>query len=178
MIKKLWYKIVIPWAFMYDCRTGKPSWTLWTLCLPEGWGKLFIQMCFDLRGKVKRNFKFSEVKEKYDNMRIYAFAATDEALNIISAYEAISENVCVSCGKPATKITSGWIESYCDDCYEKAFSQYSVKLKLTPWETKTKYTYEHRNADGTEYTVTYDYTDIWERYLNETKRTNKRNDKQ
>lgn len=39
--------------------------------------------------------------------------------DIISKYEDLSERTCCKCGKPATKITKGWICPYCDDCFEK-----------------------------------------------------------
>ena len=43
---------------------------------------------------------------------------------IISKYEDISEKTCIICGKPATKMSVGWISPWCDDCasnnnYEK-----------------------------------------------------------
>ena len=44
--------------------------------LPEGWMKLFLQMCEDIREPlVKANylneFRFSQLKEKYGSMRVY-----------------------------------------------------------------------------------------------------------
>ena len=34
----------------------------------------------------------------------------------IAKYEDLSYKTCISCGKPATKISKGWISPYCDDC--------------------------------------------------------------
>ena len=36
--------------------------------------------------------------------------------DIIHKYEQISAKTCGVCGKPATKISKGWIYPYCDDC--------------------------------------------------------------
>ena len=37
---------------------------------------------------------------------------------IIEKYTEISKRVCVSCGKPATRITTGWICPFCDECLD------------------------------------------------------------
>ena len=36
--------------------------------------------------------------------------------DIVRKYEQISAKTCVVCGKPATKMSTGWISPYCDDC--------------------------------------------------------------
>lgn len=43
--------------------------------------------------------------------------------DIIRKYEDISERTCIVCGKPATRITTGWICPYCDDCCPKGHSE-------------------------------------------------------
>ena len=43
----------------------------------------------------------------------------EEVRKVISKYEEISKYVCKRCGKPATKVTTGWISSYCDECAGK-----------------------------------------------------------
>lgn len=40
---------------------------------------------------------------------------------IISKYEGISERICIKCGKPATRISLGWISPWCDDCGDSSF---------------------------------------------------------
>lgn len=44
--------------------------------------------------------------------------AFEEINKIIHKYENISERTCIRCGKPATKISLGWISPYCDECAE------------------------------------------------------------
>lgn len=35
---------------------------------------------------------------------------------IIQKFEKLSQYTCINCGKPATRITAGWISPWCDDC--------------------------------------------------------------
>lgn len=43
----------------------------------------------------------------------------DEILSWESKYEKISGEVCIECGKPATYMTTGYINFICDDCEKK-----------------------------------------------------------
>ena len=45
----------------------------------------FMNMCWELK-KVKQDFHIIDVKEKYDEMRIYIDTANEEAQNIINSY--------------------------------------------------------------------------------------------
>ena len=45
----------------------------------------FMDMCWELK-RVKQDFHIIDVKEKYDEMRIYIDTANEEAQNIIDAY--------------------------------------------------------------------------------------------
>ena len=51
-----------------------------------------------------------------NSLRWYDFGNTEHGCDIIHKYERISERTCVRCGKPATRITTGWICPYCDEC--------------------------------------------------------------
>ena len=44
-----------------------------------------MNMCWELK-KVKQDFHIIDIKEKYDEMRIYIDTANEEAQNIIDAY--------------------------------------------------------------------------------------------
>ncbi len=90
--------------------------------MEPGWRKAFgIQMCKDIRKqliKEKKLFKWRivQLKEKFGGMRLYSNFASDELYDIIDKYTQISYRTCGDCGKPATKISKGWIYPYCDDC--------------------------------------------------------------
>lgn len=59
--------------------------------------------------------------------------------DIIHKYENISWNTCIRCGKPSTKITSGWISPYCDDCYPKGYLVYEEKMPDGSWQETKEY---------------------------------------
>ena len=89
--------------------------------LPEGWNKLFLQMCEDIRqplidANCLETFRFLQIKEKYNRMRCYTFDAPETVYDIIMKYEYISWFVCQRCGKPATYEIVTWKESLCDNC--------------------------------------------------------------
>ena len=90
--------------------------------MESGWRKAFgIQMCKDIRRqliKERKLFKWRivQLKEKFSGMRLYSNFASDELYDVIDKYEQISYRTCGVCGKPATKISKGWIYPYCDDC--------------------------------------------------------------
>ena len=60
------------------------SWTFIDF-VPSRLRSRFIDMCWELK-RVKQDFYIIEVKEKYDEMRIYIDVANEEAQNIIDAY--------------------------------------------------------------------------------------------
>lgn len=117
-----WYKVV-DWfdEKVLDKILFLPSYTELDAMEP-GWRKAFgIQMCKDIRKqliKEKKLFKWRivQLKEKFSGMRLYSNFASDELYDIIDKYEEISYRTCGCCGKPATKMSKGWIYPYCDDC--------------------------------------------------------------
>ena len=42
--------------------------------------------------------------------------APEEIQTIINKYEDISYHTCISCGKPAKYLSTGWICPYCEKC--------------------------------------------------------------
>ena len=117
-----WYKAV-DWIDekILDKIFFLPSYTELDAMEP-GWKKAFgIQMCKDIRRqliKEKKLFKWRivQLKEKFSGMRLYSNFASDELYDVIDKYEQISYRTCGVCGKPATKISKGWIYPYCDNC--------------------------------------------------------------
>ena len=86
--------------------------------LPNGWYNLFYQMCDDIKDFVPKDFYFVQVKEKYNFMRCYTANSTQEIDDIINKYEHMAPYICTICGKPATFETSGYIASFCNDCWK------------------------------------------------------------
>ena len=105
-----------------------------TYFLPDGWVNTFIpNMKIELAnilGNYVYDFVVRSLKEKYGVLRIYwtwedrdyneneredIEKLTQEINHIINKYECISNNTCVVCGEPATKMTTGWIVPVCDN---------------------------------------------------------------
>jgi hypothetical protein len=134
--------------------------------LPEGWMKLFLQCCEDIKeplikaGQFK-TFRFMQVKEKYGQMRLYTDGAPEAVHSILDKYEFLSEQVCSVCGKPATAMTRGWICPYCDE-HIKKYTEHGETVD--PIEIQTSYVRKRYSVDGTTEN-TIDCTEEWNRYL-------------
>ena len=121
------------WACWYHIVNFIANWILPIFhCIPTyteldametGWRKAFgIQMCKEIRTQLIKDhylfkYRIFQIKEKYGTLRWYDAGSSKEIQDIISKYEDISWDTCIMCGKPSTKISSGWISPYCDDCY-------------------------------------------------------------
>ena len=96
----------------------------WLDCMPRGWKKAFGEdLCRELKEALDEfqftdKYVISQVKEKYGGLRWYdnGIPKGCRAWDVIGKYERISERTCCNCGKPATKISRGWICPWCDDC--------------------------------------------------------------
>lgn len=158
----------LPFLYPRNVWTGKPVedydydsiW--WAEELPQGWRKLFLQCCEDIGETLKKTgqlntFRFNQVKEKYNTMRMYHQGTSREVQDILNKYEYLSNFVCQKCGKPAQYETEGWITSYCTDCCPDKKS--ASALEFSP--TFTLYRY---SKDGVEEQV-IDCSSEWDRYL-------------
>lgn len=107
--------------------------------MPEGWRKAFGEkMCQELKDiLVKANYlskyKVLQVKEKFGQLRWYGGiipeSISEEYTEWIEKYEDLSEKTCIECGKPATKISLGWISPYCDECASKIKNEEFKEIK-------------------------------------------------
>ena len=129
------YPFLIPWnRFSGELCVDDPDfdWSFTELDdMPDGWRKaLGIEMCEEIRNELIRTgdlyrWRIFQLKEKYASLRLYDNGHPKDSRipDIISKYEQISERTCIVCGKPATRITTGWICPYCDDCCPKGQSE-------------------------------------------------------
>ena len=105
--------------------------------LPDGWRVAFgEQMCEELRGALIEDddldrWRIVQLKEKYGEMRLYDNGNKhgSRVPDIIKKYEYISRGTCIVCGKPATRITLGWISPFCDDCCMNCGNGRSVSIE-------------------------------------------------
>lgn len=98
--------------------------------MPDGWRKAFgLQMCEELKQElIKINkmdeFRITQIKEKFGELRFYTNWTTDEIEAIINKYTKLSRKTCINCGKSATVITTGWISPFCNDCVKDIDDDY------------------------------------------------------
>lgn len=117
---------IIMWEHpKWDWRYARPyEWTELD-AMPDGWRKAFgKQMCEEIRNAlIEENYLYKyrivQIKEKYGSLRWYDWASSKKVQDIIDKYEEISTHTCIRCGRPATKISLGWISPFCDECAEK-----------------------------------------------------------
>ena len=96
--------------------------------MPDGWRKAFgEQMCEEIyQALLKKGgeeavnkYRIIQIKEKWGYLHWYDSGGNTEIDKIIGKYEDISSVTCIRCGKPATKISKGWISPFCDDCADE-----------------------------------------------------------
>ena len=127
-----WYKVV-DWidTKILDKIFFLPSYTELD-AMDSGWRKAFgIQMCKEIKTELKKHkflykYRIVQIKEKFGGLRWYdaGIPKDSKIWDIVDKYTQISYKTCVVCGKPATKISKGWICPYCDDCIgDKQFTE-------------------------------------------------------
>lgn len=92
--------------------------------MPEGWRLAFGKdLCRELKEELERQgngaldeYRITQIKEKYGYLCWYSNWWTKGIDDIINKYAELSRHTCIRCGKPATRVTVGWVSPYCDDC--------------------------------------------------------------
>ena len=148
-----------PWLMPRNIWTGKIpedydfsyiEWFGW----PQGWNKAFGTMFLkEIGAEIKKSrlihFQVEQMKEKYGQMRCYCTGYNRKTGDIITKYEFLSENICITCGKPDVPMINnhGWISPECLDCFMRGERHYKNILKkqdkpFVPWtdeELRQKY---------------------------------------
>ena len=129
------------WLKPYNVWTGKPLKnyryeTTWADDLPRGWRKAFGDLIFEEIDEVLKRTHTSiyieQIKEKFGQLRFYCQAHQD-IQEIIDTYSVLSENICISCGKPdVPMINTGWIHPKCKECFER-------NQRTNKWAPRGKY---------------------------------------
>lgn len=91
-----------------------------------GWYDLLDQLCHEIQAYVNSEgipqVKFSQVKEKFGELRIY-YAPTDRFIDqIIARVVTESRSVCEHCGARGalSKTHHGWCKCLCSECLKRA----------------------------------------------------------
>ena len=128
-----------PFLIIRNWKTDKPIEYPYTYLddMPDGWKRAFgKQMCEEIRkilikGGYLYDYRVAQVKEKFGGLRWYdngvPSSINRELNDIIDKYEELSYRTCIRCGRPATKISLGWISPFCDECAEKLSDRVQFK---------------------------------------------------
>lgn len=95
--------------------------------MPDGWRKAFgnefandLQKYVDLMNPDDKEHTYIiDMKEKYGYLHIYLSRYTPFTRSVCVQYADKSRQTCIHCGKPATKVTTGWVSPWCDECAEQ-----------------------------------------------------------
>ena len=103
----------------------------WLDGLEVGWRKHFgAHLCRELKEALIKDdclnkFEFLDIKEKYGELRLYAWGYGDNTRNVLAKYEELSKYICGHCGNPARYITGGWIYPLCERCIKEINGSYT-----------------------------------------------------
>lgn len=107
-----------PFAIPRDSSGNKIDELFYADLIPEGWVDLFIDMCKEIKQlNPSDDFYFTDVKEKYNQLRCYPSISIEDIDNIIQNYQLKSIYTCQLCGK--NKRTD---QLYCDDCLKAIYT--------------------------------------------------------
>ncbi len=86
----------------------------------DGWFELLWHLCKCIESLIGKDFRVSQVKEKFGGLRFYAFGVTDDVLEIIEGYEKKSFTICETCGeKGEIRTDHGYLITICNECLKK-----------------------------------------------------------
>jgi hypothetical protein len=137
--------------------------------IPKGWNKLFLQLCEDIRQPLidegyLDSFRLTQVKEKFNELRVYHAGASDAVEDIIRKYEVMAKYICSHCGKPAEYETcEGYIESFCANCRKELLNRNCKSIKPIIFEDSFVLTQYDKTLKKTETKISF--RDEWERYI-------------
>ena len=97
-----------------------------------------------------------------NSLRWYSYPSYEKVERIIDKYSVLSENICITCGKPDVPMThNGWSSPYCKKCFTTPTDWYKkefpnkvdewIKNHIEDWE---EYNKEENNKMSNSYHVT------------------------
>lgn len=141
------------------------------LDIPNGWQKVFFQMCEDLKEELLKkglleDYCFREVKNDCGSMVIADNGkCTKEVRDILKKYEVLVRYVCAECAMPAIVENRRFGFSLCENCRKKKISFKEDEEELMPR------IYYKRTVikDGKTKIENVSIEEEWERYLERNK---------
>ena len=107
-----------------DLRDSKPSESCMCFGIEcnNGWYDLIRNLCLEIKKlEVPKEFKTTQVKEKFGGLRFYVSSETDEINKLIDQAEMKSYKVCEDCGSEEDVTSEGrpnWVSTLCKKCDE------------------------------------------------------------
>jgi len=100
----------------------------WGLEVGDGWYDLIYDVCKKIQPLVSPEFRFTQVKEKYGQLEMYTYNASDEISDIIDEASEKSLTVCEKCAEEGKLIEneSHWFRVRCNKCWEELQTKLSV----------------------------------------------------
>ena len=90
----------------------------WGIETNDGWFNLIKDMCQQIQNSnPPKDFKFSQIKEKFGQLTVYCDNYNQQILDIIQKFEDESLKICEKCGSMDDVIQTGkWILTLCKQC--------------------------------------------------------------
>lgn len=116
------------WPFLRFRRAKRNEDVCWDDCLEKGWRIAFGEMMWDeIKAELVENnelnrFFIEDLKEKWGEMRLYfscGAKSADKVHRIVDKYTELSRHICIFCGRPDVRFSTGWIYPACKNCYAK-----------------------------------------------------------
>ena len=107
--------------------------------MPAGWRIAFGEkMCAEIRDALVskgmlEDYRIAQIKEKHGELAWYCNGDSD-IMNIKRKYESMSRRTCIECGKPATRISVGWLSPYCEGCAPEGSRSLTVVDDGAPYD--------------------------------------------
>jgi len=131
MKTNVYAELLEKYSYMFALRETKPGEPLQPIvfgveCGP-GWYKILRNLMWSIdKIDTNRNFRFTQIKEKFGTLRAYyLLTGSTEELDwaiqtLIDTAEKESESICEECGGPGQPNgDGGWIRTLCSPCREK-----------------------------------------------------------
>jgi len=98
----------------------------------EGWHPILLNLSKQIQNHIDwmnrtevvvPQVKVSQIKEKFGGLRFYYDGGDDKIDGMVRMAEMWAQCTCEMCGKPATKTTTGWIKTVCDEHFDELESK-------------------------------------------------------
>ena len=110
------------------------------IAVGPGWWPIIENLCATIQGHIdwwnKNHDKHpaveqvvvGQIKEKFGELRFYYDGGDDRVYGMVRMAENWAAHICEDCGNKATKKTTGWIKTVCDQHFEEREARRKERL--------------------------------------------------